>query len=75
MPYAAPKRMEMYIDPGREKVWTLECQHPLRKYTIDVQEVCNHSTSEDSLGIKPLVLLEQRAVDQRLDRTCGGRLT
>jgi hypothetical protein len=51
MPYAAPNRMEMYIDPGREKVWTLECQHPLHKYTIDVQEVCDYSTGEDPFGI------------------------
>lgn len=26
MPYAAPKSIEMYMDPGSEKVWTLEYQ-------------------------------------------------
>jgi hypothetical protein len=23
MPYAAPKRIEMYMDPGSENIWTL----------------------------------------------------
>ena len=23
MPYAAPNKIEMYIDPGKENVWTL----------------------------------------------------
>jgi len=54
----------MYIDPGREKVWTLGYQGLLHGYTIDVQEVCNHSTGEDPLGIQSLVLLEQRAIYQ-----------